>query len=74
MEYCLRDCTQLYEKFTSKVNRKSQSSAWKKIADELKEKENIDVPVDKLKQDVSNWIRRATVRLSEYFFRRQKTS
>lgn len=52
----------LYEKFSSDVNRKTQAIAWKSIADDLKQKENIDVEnVSKLKQNVTNWIRRATV-------------
>lgn len=59
---------QLYEKFSSDVNRKTQSNTWKKIADELKEKENIDVEnATKLKQNVTNWTRRATVCIFDIF-------
>lgn len=60
---------QLYEKFSSDVNRKTQSNTWKKIADELKEKENIDVEnATKLKQNVTNWTRRATVCIFDIFW------
>lgn len=64
----------LYEKFSSDVNRKSQSLAWQKVADELHEIEKIDVKdVSKLKQNVTNWIGRATVseiRFYSLFFHR----
>lgn len=62
LEYCLKNADRLYEKFTHDINRKTQSGAWKDIVDQLKENEKIDVEnVTKLKQNVSNWIRRATV-------------
>lgn len=52
----------LYEKFSSDTNRKTQAIEWKKIADELEQEEQINVEsVAKLKQNVTNWVRRATV-------------
>lgn len=62
MEYCLKTGTKLYEKLSSEVSRKSQSLAWQTLADELTETEQINVEsATKLKQNVTNWIRRATV-------------
>lgn len=61
IETCMKHSDKLYEKFSSSVDRKTQSNSWSIVADELK-KEGINVPsVHKLKQNVSNWIRRATV-------------
>lgn len=66
MQTCLKYADQLYEKYSLSVNRKTQSSAWANVATELNT-ESISVPnVLKLKQNVSNWIRRAMVR---FFFK-----
>lgn len=69
MEYCLKTGTKLYEKLSSEVSRKTQSLAWQSIADELTQIEQINVEsATKLKQNVTNWIRRATVSIIRCFF------
>lgn len=61
LEKCLKHADKLYEKFSQTVNRKTQSNAWNDVANELKD-EGISVPdIHKLKQNVSNWVNRATV-------------
>lgn len=58
----MRSGPKLYEKFSNDVNRKSQALAWKNVAEQLEQKEQINVEsVTKLKQNVTNWVRRATV-------------
>lgn len=62
LEYCLKYSDRLYEKYTSSVNRKSQAQAWEELMIELDETEGISFEnSSKLKQNVTNWVRRATV-------------
>lgn len=61
MKMCMKHSDKLYEKFSQSVDRKTQFSAWNDVLKEL-ETEQIKVEnVHKLKQNVTNWIRRATV-------------
>lgn len=62
MEYCLKYSDRLYEKYTKTVNRKTQSKAWDELALALEEVEEIRFEsTSKLKSNVTNWVRRATV-------------
>lgn len=61
MEKCLKYSNTLFEKFSNSVNRKTQSAAWANIAKELNNEGTKVEDVSKLKQNVTNWIRRACV-------------
>lgn len=62
LEYCLKYSDRLYEKYTSSVNRKSQGKAWEDLVKEIETVEDIPVEnVAKFKQNITNWVRRATV-------------
>lgn len=69
IQTCIKYADKLYEKYSVSVNRKTQSDAWDSVVKELTT-EGIKVPnVPKLKQNVSNWIRRATVSLFLYSYK-----
>lgn len=61
MQKCITFADKLYEEFTQSVNRKTQSSAWKDLAQELNDDGIAVIDVHKLKQNVTNWVRRANV-------------
>lgn len=62
LEYCLKYSDRLYEKYTSSVSRKSQGKAWEDLMTELTIVEEIPFEnASKFKQNVTNWVRRATV-------------
>lgn len=61
IQKCLKHADKLYEKFSQSVNRKTQMSKWQEVADELTSDGTAVSDVHKLKQNVTNWIRRATV-------------
>lgn len=61
MQTCLKYADKLYEKYSQSVDRKTQSNTWANVANELKDDGISEHDVQKLKQNVTNWIRRATV-------------
>lgn len=68
IEKCMKYADRLYEKFSQNVNRKTQSSAWNDVANELKDEGIIISDTHKLRQNVSNWVHRATVSKPKYIF------
>lgn len=61
MHECMQCADKLFEKFSRDVDRKTQASAWDAVLNSLKKKGIKVESVQKIKQNVSNWIRRTNV-------------
>lgn len=61
VQTCMKHADKLYEKYSQNVDRKTQSMTWTTVLNELKDDGIFVSDVQKLKQNVSNWLRRATV-------------
>lgn len=58
---CMAHADKLFENFSLDVDRKTQAKAWQAVMDVLIEGGINVESVPKMKQNVSNWVRRATV-------------
>lgn len=65
----MKHAKKLYEKYSVGVDRKTQSMAWKVVLDNLLENGIKIENAQKLKQNVANWIRRATVKIEFEFMK-----
>lgn len=64
MQKCLKYSNILFGKYSHSVNRKTQMTAWSDVVKELTDEGTKVDDLQKLKQNVSNWVRRACVSVS----------